>query len=265
MLKINITTDSKQVILEHIQKYLNNWEKNTAKSGAKSAKSFVIVTPNPEQVVLAHHDSHFAQILNRADVALPDGIGLVIASRILGRPIVQKRISGVELMQEIVTLAAKEGVTIGLIGGKAGLAVETLECLKEKTSNLLGWAEDAPTFLVQNHTLSLADRAETTSTYFDRLASAVREHRVGILFVGLGAPKQEYFIEQLERRCHMMLMSVGGSFDLISGRIKHAPLLIRSIGFEWAWRLIQEPWRWRRQMALVDFMRLVWKQRFIRG
>ena len=91
--------------------------------------------------------------------------------------------------------------------------------------------------------------------------------------MGLGAPKQEEFIERLAREMSLrsraksrekqslILMSVGGSFDIITGRLKRAPLLIRSIGFEWAWRLAVEPWRWRRQLALVKFIVLVLREK----
>jgi N-acetylglucosaminyldiphosphoundecaprenol N-acetyl-beta-D-mannosaminyltransferase len=88
-----------------------------------------------------------------------------------------------------------------------------------------------------------------------------------MVFVGMGAPKQEVFIEALAQALvqskyslPVMFMAVGGSFDIITGRLRRAPLFIRSIGFEWAWRLFQEPWRWRRQLALLKFIVLVWKE-----
>src|SRR3989344_7490267 len=95
VLGINVTTNSRVEILEEIKKYL--------KSGANtSEKSFTIVTPNPEQIVLAQKDKHFADVLNGADVAIPDGIGLALVMRL-------KKIPGVEFMEDVVAIAAKEG------------------------------------------------------------------------------------------------------------------------------------------------------------
>lgn len=220
ILGIDITTDDKQFILEEIQKY--------------PKKSLVIVTPNPEQIVLAKQDNNFARILNQADIAIPDGVGVAIAAGVT-------RIPGVEFMEDLVQIAAKRGDTIGLIGGYDGLAVKALECLSRRTSGLRGWA------------------LEPEQAGLSEIVQKIRATKTRMVFVGLGAPKQEEYIEKLcsKFKVQSIFMSVGGSFDIIAGRVKRAPVLIRSIGFEWIWRLLQEPWRWRRQLALVKFMGLV--------
>ena len=117
VLKINVTSDPKDTILEYIQKYLNKPAKVDKNSSKIPVNPLVIVTPNPEQIVLATRDFHFAKLLNQADISLPDGIGVVLASKILGKPRIQKRIQGVEFMQDLTAMAARNGVTIGLIGG----------------------------------------------------------------------------------------------------------------------------------------------------
>ena len=267
VLKINVTSDPKDTILEYIQKYLNKPAKVDKNSSKIPVNPLVIVTPNPEQIVLATRDFHFAKLLNQADISLPDGIGVVLASKILGKPRIQKRIQGVEFMQDLTAMAARNGVTIGLIGGREGLAVETLKCLQSTYPRLTGWAEQVPDIFIEKNELQVKNYdEEMKETYFANLAKRIQKEKIGILFVGLGAPKQEYFIEAINSRLlsldvGILLMSVGGSFDLISGNIKRAPHLVRMIGFEWAWRLVQQPWRWKRQLALLKFMWLVLKSK----
>lgn len=210
-----------------------------------SKKPLIIVTPNPEQIVYAQDDPHFAKILNKADVSLPDGVGLALVMRL-------KRIPGVEFMEDLVRLAAQRGYPIGLIGGRAAVAVQALECLKRKNPELTGWAEDP------------GDVDLGTLGDLDDVCEKIGKTNARLVFVGLGAPKQEYFIEKLKVESFKLkvaaplaLMSVGGSLDMIAGRTPRAPLFLRTIGVEWLWRLGQEPWRFRRQLALVKFLWLV--------
>ena len=292
VLKINITTDPKDTILEYVQKYLNQSIKNSLQRDKKDFKPLIIVTPNAEQLVQAEENIRFAKMLNWADIAIPDGIGVVFAMRYFGKKTDNsanassiQRIAGVDFMQDLVSVASRERVTIGLIGGRPGLAVKALECLNRTRSKLNGWAQDAPHFFIENNELKIKNYDQKMQeTYFTDLAKKIKSEDTGMLFVGLGAPKQEYFIESLvhalslrtfvkqsqgdrhalQARDHsfpIILMSVGGSFDLIVGSIKRAPHLVRLIGFEWAWRLFQEPWRWRRQLALFRFIWLLFKQR----
>lgn len=232
ILGIGVTMNSKKEILEFIQKYLS--------------KKLVIVTPNPEQVILARDNPEFKKILNRADIALPDGVGLAMAIGV-------KRIAGVEFMEDLVGAAAKEGYTMALIGGRGGVAVEALECLRVRFPGLKGWASEPEEKSIED----IAKKLVATKT---RMA-----------FIGLGAPKQEYFIEAISNQLSaiskvesrklkaegLVLMSVGGSFDIIAGRTPRAPSFVRAIGLEWLWRLVRQPRRWKRQLALVRFLLLV--------
>ncbi|MEK7577960.1 MAG: WecB/TagA/CpsF family glycosyltransferase [Patescibacteria group bacterium] len=229
LLGINITLSSRETILEYIKKFLIEATK-------KPRKPFIIVTPNSEQIVFARHDTEFKRILNQADVAIPDGFPVARLLNIL-------RIPGVEFMEDLVAMAAKEGYRIGLIGGRADLAIKALACLQKKYQRLEGWAIEPESF-------NLTD-----------VIRKIQVTDVKIVFVGLGAPKQEFYIDTISKQCPIVLMSVGGSFDIIAGKIQRAPMFIRSIGFEWAWRLVKEPWRWRRQVALVKFVWLVVRHR----
>jgi N-acetylglucosaminyldiphosphoundecaprenol N-acetyl-beta-D-mannosaminyltransferase len=270
--EIKITLDSNKSILERIQKYLNSAPVSLDLRTKKSYKPLVIATPNPEQIVLATNDSSFAKILNRSDIAIPDGTGVVWA---LGQSGVDASVSptvarlpGVEFMEDLVSLAAKQHVRIGLIGGKADLAVNAFECLKERYPGLDGTAEAGSRFGVRTtpsgESALVLSSGETGSVDLTiaQYASRIRKERLQMVFVGFGAPKQEYFIDMLAKELvgnqfPVVLMSVGGSFDIISGRTPRAPEYMRRMGFEWLWRLMREPWRIKRQLSLLTFIRLV--------
>lgn len=296
ILKISITTDSRQKILEEIRKYLKENSKSKAQRPKFKTKPLIVVTPNPEQIVLAQKNKYFADLLNRADIALPDGIGIVLAARILGdkqqatngkwKP---RRIPGVEFMENLVKMSVEERVPIALIGGRQNLAVRTLDCLQKKYSGLAGWAEDGPELVVKGSVLGIKyngknqkSKIHNTKTlilnpddqdnYFKRVARRIIDSGVRIVFVGLGAPKQEFFIQALFRELvihnyelPIILMAVGGAFDEISGRLPAPPAFVSRWGFKWLWRLVLEPWRWRRQLALLEFALLVIKERMRTG
>jgi N-acetylglucosaminyldiphosphoundecaprenol N-acetyl-beta-D-mannosaminyltransferase len=247
VLGISIINVSKKEILEEIQKYLSPPVK-------KSQKPLKIFTPNTEQLVLARKNPAFTDILNKGDITLPDTVGVVWASRFLTKNNIEKVIPGVEFMENLVAVATGRHVPIGLIGGRDNLAVDTLGCLRQKYGLLQdSWAEDGP---------EIDDDNLPDDIYFQRLARRIIREGTRIVFVALGPPKQEYFIERLSREVHgVILMSVGGSFDIISGRLRRAPLWMRSFGLEWLWRLMLEPWRLRRQLALVEFVWMVLKEK----
>lgn len=222
ILKISITTNSKKEILEEIRKYLFK----TQNSELKTQKNVIIFTPNAEQIVLAQKNKEFQEILNRADVAIPDSTGVVWASGILVKNGPRVTIPGVEFMEDLVRLAATHHVPIGLIGGRGNLAIETLDCLRKKYPGLM------------------------------------TSENPRIIFVALGAPKQEEYIgDAAKKTTGVVYMAVGGSFDIISGRLARAPLFMRNIGLEWLWRLILEPWRIFRQLALAEFVGMVLQER----
>jgi len=264
ILEITFIFSPQKKVLEEIKKYLFLYTQNRKQKAENSIKPLVVVTPNPEQVVYAHRHSSFMEMLNRADVSLPDGIGIVYASRFLPnhdamgkKRILERRIAGSEFMLDLVALAAKNRVRIGLIGGFDGLAVEALERLQHTYPRLEGWATDGPVMtVVADGAVTVQDEQEE---YLTALADRIRKQNTGLVFVGLGAPKQEYLIERLTTKTGgpRVFMAVGGSLDYIAGRVQRAPVFIRLIGFEWFWRLLREPWRLKRQTALIRFVWLV--------
>lgn len=194
----------------------------------EDSQQHYLVTPNPEFLVEAQKDKEFKEILNQADLAVPDGIGLVLAARFLGQPFKQ-RITGTDLMEKICQKAAQKKWPIFLLGGQKGVAKKAAENLRKKYPRL--------------------DIGTVPS---------------GILFVALGAPKQEKWIVQnlVKMPSVKLAMGVGGAFDFISGRVQRAPKFLRLIGLEWLWRLFCQPRRAKRIFrAVIIFPCLVLKDR----
>lgn len=193
-----------------------------------------IVTPNPEMLVLAQKDKEFKTILNKADLAIADGVGLVFASLLFGKKI-KKRIQGVDLMEKILSIP--EG-RVFLLGSRG-----SAEKLLKKYPRVVDFSED-----------------------LDNAADHINKSQANILFVALGAPRQEKWIDKNLPKLPTVkiAMGVGGAFDFLSGKIKRAPKFIRKMGFEWLWRLVLEPKRLPRILKAVivfPFLVLIFKLR----
>lgn len=229
ILGVGITNASTQNILEYVIKSI---EENT--------KNYYITTPNPEMVVYATRHPEFRSVLNNAKLALCDGTGIVLAGLILGKPLIG-RTTGVELMKKLCEKVAKRPITVGFLGARGNIAQKTAECLKSSYPELKVTFADAE--------LSSKDYAKFPKT--------------DILFLAYGFPKQEQFMS--ETIGHMpvrVMMGVGGAFDYVSGTVKRAPRFLQTLGLEWLFRLVLEPWRARRQLSLLTFIGLVLKERF---
>lgn len=218
-----------------------------------------IVTPNPEFVMLAQKDKEFRRILNEADLAIPDGIGLVWAGRL------RERVTGTDLMIKICERAAKKGWTVFLLGGEQGVGVEAAKILRRNFHGLkiVGVSEADPeedSFAAAGKTLNLpAGEAGVSADLTLRVKEAVVSD---FLFVAYGAPIQEKWIaKNLSKIPVKVAMGVGGAFDFIVGKQKRAPVFVRKLGLEWFWRLVKQPWRARRQLALFKFVALVFWQK----
>lgn len=201
-----------------------------------------VVTVNPEFIMAARRDEEFAAILNAASLALPDGVGLVWASRFLGMPL-KERVAGVDCVWRWAKLAAERGYRLFLLGAAEGVAEEAASGLKEFYPEL----EIAGTFAG-----SPAPGEE------EHIVGLIRQARPHLLFVAYGAPEQDRWIHRNLARLEVpVAMGVGGAFDFISGRAKRAPRWVQRLGLEWLHRLFHEPWRWRRMLALPQFAWLV--------
>lgn len=199
----------------------------------------MVVTPNSEIVQRASKDGELCSLISSADLIIPDGIGLVYASRILGCPLAE-RVTGIDFLESIIAFLEKNGKSIYFLGSRPGVAEAAAERIKEKY----------PTLTV----------AGTHHGYFkpEEEAGIVREindSEADFLCVALGAPKQERFIYSHRDELNVSgAIGVGGSLDVWAGTLKRAPVFYRKHGLEWLYRLIQEPGRYKRMLALPVFM-----------
>ena len=238
ILSITIPTHSKRDILEKIKKYLYD------------PKGFYhIVSLNPENLVVAQEDKTFKEVIETAQIKIIDGAGIVLAAHILGFD-VGERLTGVELMEELIRLANNIRLRVLLIGGKPDLALRLAQCYRDKMlqvkfKGIIG---------IKNIKTPEKEEEETIS-------SIVTEFRPHIVLVAFGSPDQELWLyrhRSLFKDC--LCMGVGGAFDYLSGQVTRAPKFIQKIGLEWLYRLIRQPWRWKRQSKLLKFIWLIVKE-----
>jgi len=197
-----------------------------------------IVTVNPEFVMAAQANEPFREVLKRAALALPDGIGVLWAARVAGR-VLPERVSGSDLVPSIAARAAAEGWRVFFLGAAAGVAQEAAIRLRSRHAGLqvAGTHAGSP---------GVAEEAE--------IVELVRAAKPHVLLVAYGAPAQDLWISRnLLRLGVPVAMGVGGTFDFIAGVRKRAPLWVQRMRLEWFYRLLMEPWRWRRQLALPRF------------
>jgi N-acetylglucosaminyldiphosphoundecaprenol N-acetyl-beta-D-mannosaminyltransferase len=197
-----------------------------------------VVTMNAQFVEIAHQEARFAEVLRRADLSVADGLSLVWASRCLGN-FVPERVAGADLMVRLCENAAAMGKTVYFLGGSPGAASCAASRLSQELPLLTVVGVDCPPN-------GFLDNPEECV----RVASRIESARPDLLFVGLGAPKQEYWIERYAYLPAKVMMGIGGSFEFVAGFRKRAPLVIQKIGFEWFWRLCMEPRRlWKRYLV----------------
>lgn len=267
-------------------------------------RRFLIVTPNPEIIMLAQNDAVLSGILNCADISLPDGVGLVWASRWkvfcshvpfiekinspsaksgtrprtsaatmrrlqslgLGSNIssskmfqarnnlLKERVSGTDVMERLIELAARHGWRVFLLGGRSEVANEAVRRIKEK------FIIHNSKFIIQSYSGPWLDNNGKPVNKIEiekekRVIEKINKFQPHLLFVGFGAPKQEKWVAVNYNKIQTCgTMVVGGAFDYTSGRVPRAPEWMRTMGFEWLFRLIVEPWRVKRQLALIKFI-----------
>lgn len=201
-----------------------------------------IVTPNAEFVVRANRDPEFRAVLNSAALSIPDGAGLLLAGRILGTPL-REQVAGTDLAIRLAELAASAGYRLFLLGAAEGVAAAAGRGLQARFPGLQ---------IAGAH--SGSPRREDEDAIVDLIRAAAPVH---VLLVAYGAPAQDLWIARnLPRLGVGVAMGVGGVFDFLSGRVPRAPLWVRRAGFDWLYRLVRQPWRWRRQLALPRFVLL---------
>jgi N-acetylglucosaminyldiphosphoundecaprenol N-acetyl-beta-D-mannosaminyltransferase len=250
ILGVDITNETDKTILEYL------WGK------LRQNGKFYIVTPNPEILVYANRHENYKKILNNAEISLPDGTGLFLASIFMGKPF-RERIPGVDFVELICKNSVRNPISIGFLGGKSKIAEKAAERLMTKYPHLrIVYVAEEWDGLANGKPASPAGRWQMANGS-DNKPYAISDKPIDLLFVAFGHPKQEEWIyNNLDKIPVKAAMGVGGAFDYISGHVKRAPFMIRAIGFEWFYRLVKEPWRFRRQLALIEFVKLVIRERF---
>lgn len=211
----------------------------------KSQTPQKIFTPNSEIIMQATRDPELKYILNSAELVVPDGAGVILASRIMKNELKEK-VSGIDLVKKILKNTEKRPTSFFMLGGRPGVA--------EKASvNILS---DHPKARILGYRNGYFDENEVPE-----IIKQINDSRAEILLVGLGAPKQEKWMHRYagELNCKI-LMGVGGSIDIFAGTAKLAPEFMRKAGLEWLYRLIKEPKRAKRMLDLPRFILLTLKK-----
>ncbi len=200
-------------------------------------KNHMVVTPNAEIGYMASKDIKLARILNRADVVVADGVGVVYASRIYRTP-VKAKVPGVELGVKVLENAAKSGRGVFFLGAKPGVGDMAAAKISEKIPGI--------------NFVGIRDG------YFksdEEVINEINASGAEILFVCLGAPKQEFWMaENFDKLNCRLMLGLGGSLDSYAGTVKRAPDIFIKLGLEWFYRLLKEPKRFGRMLALPKYM-----------
>ena len=210
-----------------------DWSTATADINAffQDGRSHYLVTPNPEIILRAQNDEELFYILNKADLSLADGFGLKLAAGLSGQKLY--RITGADLAPYLLREAEKNKWRVLLIAWNKGLSSP----------------EDLAVFLKNYpHISPLIISSPRQAAPSQTELANIRDFRPELVLCLLGSPEQEKYIFYLYQHltCLPLAAGLGGAFDFLTGKLKRAPKLWRRFGLEWCWRLIQQPWRWRR-------------------
>ncbi len=209
---------------------------STAKSYLDKDHAHAIYTPNPEIIMHAYRSKAYADILNRADMVVPDGIGVVYASKIVKKP-VQERVAGFELSCALLEHAGKTQKSVYLFGGKPGVAELAASRITETYPGI-----------------RIAGTNHGYHESYAHIAAEIAESSADIVLVCLGAPRQENWIDQYKDETGAkILIGAGGSLDVLAGNVKRAPKFFRKLNLEWFYRLISQPSRIGRMLDLPRF------------
>lgn len=206
----------------------------------------VIYTPNPEIIMAAYENDEFKSVLNSADMCTPDGIGVVFASKMLRSP-VPERVAGFDLACGLLECISKTGESVFLFGAKPGVAALAAKKLEEKYPGLK---------IAGTHDGYFKDEDE------ENILKQINDSGASLLFVCLGAPKQENWIYKNRDKLKVNLcMGVGGTLDVFAGNVKRAPEIFIKCNLEWFYRMCKQPSRLGRFAVLPKFIKAVRKSR----
>lgn len=233
ILGVGIDRIDSQQALQQIGEFIENGEPHQ------------IVTANAEIIYQASKNEKMRNVINAAQMVTADGSGVVWASRQLGQPLAQ-RVTGIDLVNSICQQSAKEKWKIYILGSAPGVAATAAVNIRNKFPgcNIIG----------------------THHGYFNakeekQILAELEQLKPDVLFAALGAPKQEYWIaDHIQKLGIPVAMGIGGSMDVLSGNVKRAPKWMQKMSLEWLYRLLIQPTRFKRVLALPKFMLAVKKQ-----
>lgn len=202
-----------------------------------------VVTANPEIVVAALNDNQYAETIKKAEYLVPDGVGIVMGANILGSDM-SERITGYDVLLDLLTWGNKNHKSAYFLGAKPEVIADLKNIIPQKYPDL-----------------SIAGYHDGYFNDSDEIAAEIVQNKPDMVFVALGFPKQEYFIEKYRHQNNGLWIGLGGSFDVLSGHVQRAPQFWINHRIEWLYRLIKEPTRFKRMLALPKFIRLVKKQK----
>ena len=213
---------------------------------ARETGPALVVTLGTEMIVRAQHDLRFRQVINQSALSLCDTIGVLFAARLHGVRI-PGRAAGIDLIDPLCAAFARDGIAIYLLGGKGETARKAASALRERHPGLVvAGARDGY--------FEISDESA--------VATAIAHSGAQVLFAALGSPRQEIWItDYLKETGCAVGIGVGGSFDILAGNVTRAPALWRRLNLEWLYRLVREPRRFRRQLALPRFVWLAIRER----
>ena len=202
-------------------------------------KSHLVVTPNPEIIMMANKDEQLARIINNADLVVPDGAGVVWAARYQGDAM-PERVAGYDLVQNLLIEAMNEKYKIYLFGGAPGIAEKAKKIAEERYPGVQIVGTRNGFFTKQNES---------------EIVNDIKACQPDILLVALGVPRQEKWLEEYKEELKVPVsIGVGGTFDVMAGVVKRAPLWMQRSNLEWLFRLLSEPKRAIRMLALPHFV-----------
>ena len=213
----------------------------------KGTRLETIYTPNPEIIMKARDDEKLKKILDAGSLVTPDGIGVIYASRIKKKPL-KERVTGYDMSIKMLEIANEEGYSIYLLGGADGVSKKAGENISESYKNLKVVGHHNG-FFKGSH-IGLVDHEEEME-----IVREINELEPDIIFVGLGFPRQELFIDNNKERLRAkLIIGNGGVMDILAGVTTRAPEIWQKLGLEWLYRLIKNPSRLGRQLILPKFL-----------
>ena len=231
LLGYKIFSDNKEELLKEIE----------------NKKRVNIISGNPEVLYNGIKNEFLKNSFTKEDaLIIPDGVGTLLAAKINGIDITEK-IAGIEVMNMLLEEARDKNLKVFLLGAKEEILIKCKEKIKENYDRINIVGSNNGFFDLDN---------------CDDLIEKINESKADILFVAMGAPRQEVFIEKYkDKLCCKIFMGVGGSFDVFAGNVNRAPQFMINIGMEWLYRVAKEPWRIKRLGSIPKFLVLSIKER----